>query len=205
MHNILNLLGLAKKAGRLEIGEEPTGAAARARQARLILVARDAADNTFRRVRHFADAGNVPWVSVPATKEELGRAVGRASCAMLAVTDTGIAAAVVRGLAARNPEKYAVTAEKLAERWEKALQQQQEQRRHEKNLQKGRKKSAPPPRPQEKAAPGPKSADRTPPAPGKARPARPAGGARLRLSGSRPAGTGRSAPPSAGEHRRRRP
>ena len=38
MNKVLNLLGLAKKAGRLEIGEEPTGAAARARDARLLLI-----------------------------------------------------------------------------------------------------------------------------------------------------------------------
>ena len=37
---------LAKKAGRLEIGEEPVGAAARAHQARVLLLAADAAANT---------------------------------------------------------------------------------------------------------------------------------------------------------------
>ena len=42
----MNLIGLAQKAGRLAVGEEPTGAAARARDARLILVAADAAENT---------------------------------------------------------------------------------------------------------------------------------------------------------------
>ena len=36
---ILHLLGLARKAGRLEIGEEPVGAVCRARQARLVLLA----------------------------------------------------------------------------------------------------------------------------------------------------------------------
>lgn len=46
---ILHLLGLARKAGRLEIGEEPVGAACRARQARLVLLASDAAPNTCRR------------------------------------------------------------------------------------------------------------------------------------------------------------
>lgn len=46
---ILHLLGLAKKAGRLEIGEEPVGAAARAHQARVLLLAADAAPNTVRR------------------------------------------------------------------------------------------------------------------------------------------------------------
>ena len=47
---ILSLIGLCKKAGRLEVGEEPVGAAARARHARLLLVASDAAAST-RRVR----------------------------------------------------------------------------------------------------------------------------------------------------------
>ena len=104
MNSMLHLLGIARKAGKLELGEEPTGAAARARQAKLILVARDAADNTFRRVRHFADAGNVLWVSVPFTKAEMGSAVGRTSCAMLAVMDPGLAAAMVKKLAAEDPE-----------------------------------------------------------------------------------------------------
>jgi len=62
------MLGLAKKAGRLEVGEEPVGAAARARDARLIVVAEDAAENTVRRVRHFADAGQCLWVKVPARR-----------------------------------------------------------------------------------------------------------------------------------------
>lgn len=39
---VLSLLGLAKKAGRVEVGEEPVGAAARAKKARVILVAQDA-------------------------------------------------------------------------------------------------------------------------------------------------------------------
>ena len=42
MDNTLHLLGIAQKAGRLEVGEEPVGAAARARQARVILLACDA-------------------------------------------------------------------------------------------------------------------------------------------------------------------
>ena len=77
MDNILHLVGLAKRAGALEAGDEPVGAACRARACRLILVARDAADNTFRRVRHFADAGGCLWLSIPFGKDELGAAVGR--------------------------------------------------------------------------------------------------------------------------------
>ena len=86
---ILHLLGLARKAGRLEIGEEPVGAVCRARQARLVLLASDAAPNTCRRAAHFGEAGNVLWLEVPFTKAELGFALGRGSCAMLALTDAG--------------------------------------------------------------------------------------------------------------------
>ena len=54
---MLSMLGLAKKAGRVEIGEEPVGAAARARKARVILVAQDAGPSSQRRAFSFAETG----------------------------------------------------------------------------------------------------------------------------------------------------
>ena len=65
---ILHLLGLAKKAGRLEVGEEPVGALCRARQTKLVLLAADAAPNTSRRAAHFGQAGNVLWLALPFSK-----------------------------------------------------------------------------------------------------------------------------------------
>ena len=143
MDNVLHLLGIARKAGRVEVGEEPVGASARARQARLILVASDAADNSARRAAHFAQAGKAPWFRVPYTKGELGGTVGRASCAMLALTDVGLAAALLARL-----ETYGAASAELSEKADKALQRQKEQRRHEKKLQKGGRKpwAAPPAR-----------------------------------------------------------
>lgn len=139
MDKVLRLLGLAKKAGRLEVGEEPVGAAARARDARLIVVAEDAAENTLRRVRHFADAGQCLWVKVPATKEMLGRAVGRTSCAMAALTDIGFAEAVAKKLAELD-ERFAETAEKLSVKAQRAAQRRKEAEAHEKNVRAGKKK-----------------------------------------------------------------
>ena len=139
MDNTITLLGLAKRAARLEVGEEPVGAASRAREARLIVVARDAAENTYRRVRHFADAGAAIWVSVPYTKEELGRAVGRTSCAMLAITDAGFAAAFAGKLAQADPEKFSQTAALLHERSEKIEKRAAEQRAHDRNRRRGNK------------------------------------------------------------------
>mgnify|MGYP005899944099 CR=1 FL=1 len=140
MDNVLHLLGIARKAGRVEVGEEPVGASARARQARLILVASDAADNSARRAAHFAQAGKAPWFRVPYTKGELGGTVGRASCAMLALTDAGLAASLVKKLAAADPERYGPAYEQLGKKAEKVLRRQQEQRRHEKNLRLGKRK-----------------------------------------------------------------
>ena len=134
MDNILHLLGLAMRAGRLEVGEEPVGAACRARSCRVILVARDAADNSFRRVRHFADSGQCLWLSIPYTKEEMGAATGRSVCAMAAVTDIGFASAIVERLAKNDPERYGPSAEKLQMKAEKAARRRKEQQIHEKKL-----------------------------------------------------------------------
>ena len=68
MDSVLHLLGIARKAGRVEVGEEPVGAAARAHQAKLILTACDGADNSLRRAAHFAEIGKVPHLPTPYTK-----------------------------------------------------------------------------------------------------------------------------------------
>ena len=154
---ILHLLGLAKKAGKLEIGEEPVGAVCRARHARLVLLAQDAAPNTRRRAAHFGEAGNVLWLELPFTKEELGLHFGRGSCAMLALTDAGLAASLVEKLAARDPFRYGPAAEQLRTKADRMLQRQREKRQHEKNLREGKRKpwAPPPPKPEREEAPHP--------------------------------------------------
>ena len=152
---ILHLLGLARKARLLEIGEEPVGASCRARHARLVLLASDAAPNTRRRCAHFGEAGNVLWLELPFTKEELGFHLGRGSCAMLALTDPGLAAAVADKLALREPERFGPAAQQLREKADRSLQRQRERRQHEKNLRQGKRKpwAAPPAPPSGQPAP----------------------------------------------------
>ena len=137
------LLGLAKKAGRLEIGEEPVGVACRTGRARLILLAADAADNTLRRAEHFAQLARAPWVQSPWSKTELGGTVGRSSCAMLAFTDVGLAAAVAGKLAQADPARYGGAAAALEEKAARNLERQKEQRRHEKKLARAKPWAAP--------------------------------------------------------------
>ncbi|MDY3281752.1 L7Ae/L30e/S12e/Gadd45 family ribosomal protein [Dysosmobacter sp.] len=191
---ILSLLGLCKKGGMLEIGEEPVEAAARARDARVLLLAEDAADNTLRRVRHFAEAGDCLWLRIPYTKEELGRALGRTSCALLAVTDIGFAANLVRRLAERDPVRYDEAAEKLALKEKRAAERRAEQLAHEKNIRTGkvRKKKAEAPAEPEK--PLKAAASPRPPRRGAAAAGRPEGGRprpRDQAPGSRTGGADR--------------
>ena len=137
---VLSFLGLAKKAGRVEIGEEPVGSAARAKHARVILVASDAAAASVRRAYSFAQTGACLCLTVDATKDALGSALGRTSCAMAAVTDIGFAEAIVKKLAAADPERYAAAAERLEVKARRAAQRRQEQLQHEKKLRQGVKK-----------------------------------------------------------------
>lgn len=150
MEKILSMIGLAHKAGRVEIGEEPVGSAARAKKARIILVAGDAAAGSVRRAMAFAGTGNCLCLVIPTTKEELGRALGRTSCAMAAVTDIGFADAVAKKLAALEPEKFTGAAERMAIKTQRARERKLEQLAHEKNVRTGKKR---PPKPLEKAAP----------------------------------------------------
>ena len=142
---ILHLLGLAKKAGKLELGEEPVGALCRARHARLVLLADNAAPNTYRRAAHFGESGNVLWLSLPHSKEELGFLFGRGSVAMMALSDAGLAASLVDKLAAMDPERYGPAAAQLRVKADKMLQRQREKRQHEKNLRTGKVRQTPPP------------------------------------------------------------
>ena len=138
---ILSMLGLALKAGRAEVGEEPVGAAARAKKARVIFVAQDAAPSSLRRAQSFARAGSTLCLPLPAGKDQLGRALGRSSVAMCAVTDIGLAQSLVQKLAALDSGTYQDAADTLAVKARRARERKEEQLRHEKNLRQGKKSS----------------------------------------------------------------
>ena len=90
MDRSLNYLALARKAGLVELGEEPVGAVARANRARLVIVASDATDHSWRRALSYVDHTGQQCLRVPYSKDELGMAVGRQSLAMAAFTDPGL-------------------------------------------------------------------------------------------------------------------
>ena len=137
MDKALNYMSLGRKAGLMELGEEPVGAAARAQKARLVLVAQDAGDHTWRRAKSFVAGTNQLCLKVPYTKDELGMAIGRTSLAIAAFTDPAMALAFVKALP--QPEKYSEELASLEERTRRVQQRQKEAKAHQRNKQLGRK------------------------------------------------------------------
>lgn len=112
-NSILSLLGLCRRAGMLVCGEEPVLSAVQGKNARLVVTAADAADNTVRYSEYLAQQGACLRLSLPFTKAELGRALGCGVCALAAVTDIGFAANLAERLARTDPERYGADAERL--------------------------------------------------------------------------------------------
>ena len=137
----IKFLGIAKKAGKLEIGEESCGVAARDKKARVILTASDSSDNARRRADYFSTVSAAPHIGIPYTKEQLGREIGRGTPGMLAVTDIGIAASFVSKLASAYPGKYDEAAGRLAEKAEKMALRKREALSHEKNVRMGKRRT----------------------------------------------------------------
>ena len=102
----LSYLALARKAGLAELGEEPACNASSAGKAKLIVVASDASDHTWRKAKSLVSGSNQQLVRLPYTKDELGFAIGRTSLAIAAITDAGMSASLVESLG--QPELEAV-------------------------------------------------------------------------------------------------
>ena len=137
MDRALNYLALGKKARLVELGEEPVGAAARASHARLVVVASDASDHTWRRAKSFVAQTDQHCIRVPFTKDELGLAVGRTELAIAAFTDAAMALALVKALP--EPEKNAEAITVLSEKVQKMKKRQSEAKAHKKNVRFGKK------------------------------------------------------------------
>lgn len=111
----LGMLGLARRAGKLAFGDELVRQMCAEHKARCVLVAADAGESTAKKAALYAARVNVPCITLPHGKEELGAAIGKNGCAVCAVSDIGLAAAAIGKLAAQHPE-YAGVAAQLGEK-----------------------------------------------------------------------------------------
>ncbi|MCL2003892.1 MAG: hypothetical protein FWG72_07815 [Oscillospiraceae bacterium] len=89
---LLRMAGLARRAGKLACGTEAVRDAAG--RAGLILLASDAGNTAGRDAERYGK----PLMILPYDKEELGRAVGRKTCAIAAVTDDAFCRGIIEAM-----------------------------------------------------------------------------------------------------------
>lgn len=87
---VLSLLGLAQKAGRIKSGAFATTDAVKSGKAWLVIVAKDASDNTKKEFINMCAFYEVPYWEY-GTKDDLGRAIGKDERSSVAVCDEGFA------------------------------------------------------------------------------------------------------------------
>lgn len=109
------LLGLALRASRLAVGDEPVHDLLGAGKARAVFLASDAGAGIVKKIVRRAQETGVPVLTMPETKAELGGALGRASCAVCATGDIGFAASAAKKLAGLS-EANAAAAEALGQK-----------------------------------------------------------------------------------------
>ena len=136
---LAGLLGLARRAGKAQLGEEAALDAALAHKARIILTAADLSQGTLARLERSAETGNAVVLPTAFSKAELGSAVGWANCGVVAVTDIGLAAAVVEKLVQADPQPlYQQALERLKPRAEKTARRRREKLRRKRDAAKNK-------------------------------------------------------------------
>lgn len=83
-------LGLAMRAGKLVTGEEMVIDAVRSGEAKLVIVAEDASDNTYKKINDKCSYYHVPIHQI-GRREQLGSSIGKEARVAIAVTDAGFA------------------------------------------------------------------------------------------------------------------
>ena len=115
MSKALQYLGIARKSGNIELGEDNAKALIKAGKARLVLLAADASEGVTKRVNGYVYGFRAPVVRLPFDATALGGALGRARCSAAAIPDLGLAKSLADALAAEHGEAYAEAAAALGE------------------------------------------------------------------------------------------
>lgn len=90
-NRILSLLGLARRAGRLTLGNDAVLESIKEEEAKLILLAQDLSARTVKGIQPAAQQAGVPLVCIAETMDEIGMALGK-RVGVIAVNDQGFAA-----------------------------------------------------------------------------------------------------------------
>lgn len=105
MNRALSQLGLAMRAGKVVTGDEIVLKAIRSSEAKLVILAGDASDNTTKKFRDKCGSYNIPLV-IGFDRESLGTSVGKPERVVLAVTDQGFAEIISKKMETMSEVEY---------------------------------------------------------------------------------------------------
>jgi ribosomal protein L7Ae-like RNA K-turn-binding protein len=96
-HKFFNNLGMAMRAGKVITGEESVIDSVRKGEAKLVIVAEDAAVNTCKKVSDKCKSFAVPVIQF-GSRERLGASIGKESRVLVAISDRGFAKMLKKSL-----------------------------------------------------------------------------------------------------------
>lgn len=92
---LMNLLGLARKAGKLELGGEAVKQDVRRHRAKLVLLSADLSQRTAQAMRDEAEKAGVRAAALPVGMDAVQAALGKRA-GVIAVNDNGFAQALLK-------------------------------------------------------------------------------------------------------------
>ena len=129
MDKALRYMTLARKAGRLAVGETGCGAAFASGKARLLLLASDASESTRKRAEKMLYGRRAPLRTLPWSRAELSELLGKNSCGMMCFTDLPLASRFASSMSELLGD-WSDTAELLSQREAKAVRLKAAPRKH---------------------------------------------------------------------------
>lgn len=115
MNDVLSLLGLCLRAGKLVYGDDAVADTVAAGDVRLLVLAADAGANISRRAARHTETAGVPVLRITEDAAQMGWAIGRRATAICCITDIGFAASAAQK-AAEADAQYAALAQQLSEK-----------------------------------------------------------------------------------------
>lgn len=100
-NNVLSLLSLCQRAGRLQAGEFLCERVIKSKKVELLIIAQDASQNTKDKFMSNCDYYGIPY-RIFSDKETLGKVIGKGLRATIAITDNGFAKSILNGLDAHS-------------------------------------------------------------------------------------------------------
>ena len=87
---LLSLLGIARRAGRISLGNDPVLSSITEGKARLVLLCPDLSQRTRKGIETNAEAFGVPLVTITQTMDQVGMSLGK-RCGIISLNDEGFA------------------------------------------------------------------------------------------------------------------